>query len=127
MEVFGDRSIHWGKRVQCDHRHLFFVVKAGSVWIGDDVILGYDVRFLCGSHNYRLRGSDRHPSYEAEPMDIRIEKGAWIASFVTLCGPCTIGEDAVVGAGSVVTCDIPSGELWAGNPARFIKKIDFIN
>lgn len=36
--------------------------------------------------------------------------------------PVTIGEDAIVGAGSVVTKDIPAGEVWAGNPARFIRK-----
>ena len=35
----------------------------------------------------------------------------------------TIGENSVVGAGSVVTKDIPSGEVWAGNPAKFIRKI----
>lgn len=33
-----------------------------------------------------------------------------------------IGDDAVIGAGSVVTKDIPAGEVWAGNPAKFIKK-----
>ena len=35
----------------------------------------------------------------------------------------TIGERAVVGAGTVVTKDIPAGEIWAGNPARFIRKL----
>ena len=34
-----------------------------------------------------------------------------------------IGDNAVIGAGSIVNCDIPPGEIWAGNPARFIKKI----
>ena len=36
----------------------------------------------------------------------------------------TIGENSVVGAGSVVTHDVPKNEVWAGNPARFVKKID---
>ena len=35
----------------------------------------------------------------------------------------TIGDNAVIGAGSIITCDIPSGEIWAGNPAKFIKKV----
>ncbi len=35
-----------------------------------------------------------------------------------------IGDDAVIGAGSVINRDIPSGELWAGNPAKFIKKLE---
>ena len=37
----------------------------------------------------------------------------------------TIGEGAMIGAGSVVTKDVPAGELWIGNPARFARKIDF--
>ena len=36
--------------------------------------------------------------------------------------PVTIGENAIIGAGSVVTKDIPANEVWAGNPARFIRK-----
>ena len=35
----------------------------------------------------------------------------------------TIGDDSVIGAGSVVTKNVPAGEIWAGNPARFIKKV----
>ena len=38
-----------------------------------------------------------------------------------ICNPVTIGRNAVVGAGSVVTKDIPDNEVWAGNPAKFIK------
>ncbi|MDD7449027.1 MAG: hypothetical protein PUK62_07400 [Prevotellaceae bacterium] len=34
----------------------------------------------------------------------------------------TIGDNAVIGAGSIITCDIPANEVWAGNPAKFIKK-----
>ena len=36
----------------------------------------------------------------------------------------TIGKEAVIGAGSVVSCDVPDGEIWAGNPARFVRRID---
>lgn len=51
-----------------------------------------------------------------------IGKRAYIGMNVLIVKPVTIGDDAVVGAGSVVTKDIPTGEVWAGNPARFIKK-----
>lgn len=43
---------------------------------------------------------------------------------VTICKPVTIGKYSVVGAGSVVTKDIPDYEVWAGNPAKFIRKIE---
>ena len=51
-----------------------------------------------------------------------IKKKAYIGANTVICKPVIIGEGAIVGASSVVTKDIPSYEVWAGNPARFIKK-----
>ena len=53
---------------------------------------------------------------------IHIKRGAYIGCNTVVCKPVTIGENVIVGAGSIVTKDIPDGEVWAGNPARFIKK-----
>lgn len=53
--------------------------------------------------------------------NIRIKKGAYIGCNTVICKPVTIGEGAIVGAGSVITKDIPAGEVWAGNPAKFIR------
>ena len=53
---------------------------------------------------------------------IIIKKRAYLGCNTVICKPVTIGEDAIVGAGSIVTKDIPAGEVWAGNPARFIRK-----
>ena len=47
---------------------------------------------------------------------------AFIGTNTIIAKPCHIGHHAIVGAGSVVTKDIPANEIWAGNPARFIKK-----
>jgi acetyltransferase-like isoleucine patch superfamily enzyme len=52
-------------------------------------------------------------------------KGASIGAGSVILPGITIGEGAMIGAGSVVTKDVPAGELWFGNPARFIRKIDF--
>ena len=54
---------------------------------------------------------------------IKIGNDVWIASNVTVCGGVTIGDKSVIGAGSVVTKDIPEGVLAAGNPCRVIRKI----
>ena len=51
-----------------------------------------------------------------------IKKNAYIGANTVICKPVTIGEGAIIGASSVVTKDIPSFEIWAGNPARFIRK-----
>lgn len=53
---------------------------------------------------------------------VTIKKGAHIGVNTIICKPVTIGENAIVGAGSIVTKNIPANEVWAGNPAKFIKK-----
>lgn len=52
---------------------------------------------------------------------IKIKKNAYIGCNTVICKPVTIGENAIVGAGSIVTKDIPANEVWAGNPAKFIR------
>ncbi|MBO4640656.1 MAG: N-acetyltransferase [Treponema sp.] len=52
-----------------------------------------------------------------------IKKGASIGANATILCGITIGENAMIGAGSVVTKEVPSGELWVGNPAKFVRKI----
>ena len=51
-----------------------------------------------------------------------IKKNAYIGANTVICQPVTIGEGAIIGASSVVIRDIPPFEIWAGNPARFIRK-----
>lgn len=52
-----------------------------------------------------------------------IGKRVFIGMNTLIVNAVNIGDDAVIGAGSIVNCDIPTGELWNGNPARFIKKL----
>ena len=53
---------------------------------------------------------------------IVLKEGCFIGCGSIICNPVTIGNNAIVGAGSVVTKSIPPYEIWAGNPAHFIKK-----
>lgn len=54
--------------------------------------------------------------------EVRIKKNAFIGTGTIITKPVTIGERTIVGAGSIVTKNIPDDEVWAGNPARFIRK-----
>lgn len=96
-------------------------VKCGvQLWDGirieDNVFIGPNVTFT----NDKFPRSKHYPERFENTL---IRKGASIgAGAVILCG-IEIGENAVIGAGSVVTKDVPPGELWVGNPARFVKKI----
>lgn len=53
--------------------------------------------------------------------EVHIEEDAFIGCNTTICNSVTIGKGAIVGAGSIVTKDIPPYQVWAGNPARYIK------
>ena len=99
------------------------------VTIGDNVLIGPNVTLATPMHpllpeerNVRQRadGSVYNLEY-ARP--IVIEKDCWLASNVIVCGGVTIGEGSVIGAGSVVTRDIPPHSLAAGNPCRVIREI----
>ena len=63
-----------------------------------------------------------HDLEYAKPVTIK--KGCWIASNVTICGGVTIGENTIVGAGSVVTRDLPSDCIAVGSPAKVLRYLD---
>ena len=95
-------------------------VKSGvQLWDGvtleDDTFVGANVTFT----------NDRFPRSKQpfELLPILVKRGASIGAGSTILAGVTIGEGAMIGAGSVVTKDVPAGELWLGNPARFMKKL----
>ena len=99
------------------------------VTIGDNVFIGTGVSivtpvhpFLSEERNMYLneRGILTDKEY-AKP--ITIGSNCWIASNVTICGGVTVGDNTVIGAGSVVTRDVPSGVLAVGNPCKVIRKL----
>lgn len=57
-------------------------------------------------------------------MEVCISENAFIGAHSTILKGVTIGTNSIVGACSVVTKDIPSNEVWAGNPARFIRTVN---
>ena len=81
---------------------------------------------LTGWHDYYKTGMERIQTVPSEKHDITIHKGAWIGSGAIILGGVTIGENAVVGAGSVVTKNVGKNTVVAGNPAKLIKNIEFL-
>ena len=100
-------------------------VKSGvQIWDGieleDDVMIGSNVTFT----------NDMYPRSKNKNWKLlrtRVCKGATVGAGSTVLPGLTIGEKAMIGAGSVVTKDVPAGELWVGNPARFVKKVEELN
>ena len=65
----------------------------------------------------------QRPDTHIKTKPILIKEGAFIGAQSIILKGVTIGKHSVVGAGSVVTKDIPDGEIWGGNPAVFIRKV----
>lgn len=110
-------------------------------FIENDVVIGDDVTIKCGVQVWdgvTLEDSvfvganvtftnDRYPraknaEWKMEPTTVK--RGASIGAGSTILCGVTIGEHAVIGIGSVVTKDVPAGEVWVGNPARFLKRVE---
>ena len=93
-----------------------------GVEIEDNVFVGHNVTFI-NDRFPRATASGRlqtEADWKCEPT--RVKKGASIGSSATILCGVTIGEGAIVGAGSVVTKDVPAGAVVAGNPAKVLRK-----
>lgn len=82
-----------------------------NVFVGPNVTFTNDVFPRSGNKEYKM-------------LRTLVCSGASIGANCTILPGVTIGEGSMIGAGSVVTKDIPSGEIWMGNPARYYKKIN---
>lgn len=98
--------------------------RSGTILVKEHAAFGHDVKILTGKHDYTETGKDRLLAIPEAGNDIIIETGAWIASGAIILGPCRIGENAVVTAGSVVLTDVEKNTVYGGVPAEYIKHID---
>ncbi|MBB6391617.1 acetyltransferase-like isoleucine patch superfamily enzyme [Microbacterium thalassium] len=113
------------------------VIKGGGrLRFGDDVYLNSGVRIVCrqevtiGSHvligfGAVILDSDQHPVGDApvRTLPVRIGDGSWIAANAIILPGVTVGRRSIVGAGSVVTGDVPDEVVVAGNPARVVRQL----
>lgn len=121
---YGDRD-YSGRIVIGDDVYINYnsnISSAGNVVIGNDVTISPNV-FIC---NYDHDISKPLKNYLHTPLmvkgDIRIEEGAWIGNNSMVLGGVVIGHHSIVGAGSLVTRDVPPYCLAVGNPASVIKR-----
>jgi maltose O-acetyltransferase len=96
------------------------VLDGAKVVIGQDVQIGPSVKLLTPLHP--LDPDERRRGIETA-VPITVGDGAWLATGVIVCPGVNIGADTVVGAGSVVTKDLPAGHLCFGNPCRVIRAL----
>jgi acetyltransferase-like isoleucine patch superfamily enzyme len=95
-----------------------------GVTIEDHVFIGHGVVFINDPYPRATRASGELQTEADWKVDrTRVRKGASIGSGATILSNVTIGEHAIVGAGSVVTRDVPAGAIVAGNPARVMRSV----
>ena len=101
------------------------IVSRESVSIGKNVRVGGGCQIFDNdfhSLNCEKRISAHDDDIQTKPVVIK--DGAFLGARCLVLKGVTIGENSVIGAGSVVTKDVPDNEIWGGNPARFIKKLE---
>jgi acetyltransferase-like isoleucine patch superfamily enzyme len=113
----GGVDISVGRNVFVNQNCTFYDL--GGLDIGDDVMIGPNVNIITTGHP--IEPSRRRDGVTAKP--IVIERNVWIGAGATIIGGVTVGENSVVGAGSVVTHDVPPNTLVGGNPAKVIRSI----
>ena len=94
------------------------ILSPGKVEIEDNVLIGPEVKIATVNHDFY----DRHNLLHFGKVTIK--ENAWIGIGAIICPGVTIGRNAVVAAGAVVTKDVPDNVVVGGNPARIIKELD---
>ena len=113
------KNAHIGRNVKVSS-HSFI---CEGVVIEDNVFIGHNVSFINDKYP-RATNPDGTPQSPADwsLVPTQVKRGASIGTSATILCGVTIGENAIVGAGSVVTSDVPAGAVVAGNPARPMRK-----
>lgn len=111
------KNIHFGKNVFINS--VCYFQDQGGIVIEDHVHIG--PHCVLATMNHGIQPEDRATTY---PAPIVVKKNAWLGASVVVCPGVTIGENAIVAAGSVVTKDVPDNTIVGGVPAKIIKEIE---
>ncbi|WP_051197534.1 DapH/DapD/GlmU-related protein [Flavobacterium soli] len=124
LSIFTPLYINYGKHINIG-KNVFInfdctFLALGGITIGDDVLIGPKVSLI--TENHPLNPKHRKGIIS---KSIHIKKNAWIGANATILPGVTVGENAVVAAGAVVSKDVPDNTIVVGIPARVIKEIEF--
>ena len=115
---WGGHHVHLGSNVYANAG--LKLVDDTHIYIGDCTMLGPNVVIATAGHPIDPELRSQGLQYN---MPVRIGRNCWLGAGVIVMPGVTIGDDTVIGAGSVVTKDIPSGVVAVGNPCRVLRKV----
>lgn len=116
---FGCAFVHFGKGVYCNFNMT--MVDDTHIYVGDNTLFGPNVILAATGHP--IDPDLRRQGYQFS-VPIHIGKNCWIGGGAIILPGVTIGDNVVVGAGSVVTKDLPDNVIAVGNPCRVLRKIN---
>ena len=115
---FGGRHVHFGKWVYANYN--LTLVDDTHIYVGDDTMFGPNVTLATAGHPIDPTLRSRGLQYN---LPIRIGCNCWLGAGVIVMPGVTIGDNTVIGAGSIVTKDIPSNVVAVGNPCRVLREV----
>lgn len=123
VAVFTPLYVNYGKHTKIG-KNVFInfnctLLDLGGITIDNDVLIGPNVSIL--SEGHPVSPGERH---SLVPKPVHIKRNAWIGAGATILQGVTIGENAVVAAGAVVSKDVPDNTVVGGIPAKIIKNIE---
>lgn len=114
VTVVRGNSVKIGRNVTVMNNALFMA--AGGITIEDDVLVAANVQIISNNH-------DLHDHAVLTCKPVHLKRNCWIGAGATILPGITVGENAVVGAGAVVTKDVEDNTVVGGNPAKVLKRI----
>ncbi|WP_405355138.1 sugar O-acetyltransferase [Ruminococcus sp.] len=119
-----DFKCEYGKNITIeDDVYINFgciILDCAKIFIGANTLIGPNVGIYAANH---ATDAEERINGGCYGKPVTIGKRVWLGGDVKLVGGVTVGDDTIIGAGSIVTKDIPSGVIAAGNPCRVIRKI----
>lgn len=116
---WGGKHMHFGDNVYANFN--FTVVDDTDIYVGNNVLIGPNVTLVAGTHPI-------HPGLRAEQaqynVSVVIGNNVWLGAGAVVLPGVHIGDNSVIGAGSVVTKDIPANVVAVGNPCRVLREIN---
>lgn len=115
---FGGRNVHFGNGVYANFN--LTLVDDTHIYVGDYTMIGPNVTIATAGHPILPQLRQQGLQYN---MPVRIGRNCWLGAGVIVLPGVTIGDNVVVGAGSVVTKDLPSNVVAAGSPCRVLREV----
>ena len=115
---FGGKHVHFGKNVYVNYN--LTMVDDSHIYVGDNTMIGPNVTIATAGHPIDPALRDVQAQFN---MEVHIGRNVWLGGGCVLLPGVSIGDNTVIGAGSIVTKDIPANVVAYGNPCRVIREI----